>query len=94
MSAFGGGRTSGSTGLMLQVRTGWKAGVQPVTLVTMLNWPRRALIGAFALAVTSPAAGERRTDEVIVVRLRHSYAICAGFCPNFEMKVTPDGSVV
>lgn len=52
-----------------------------------------AIAVAFAMAVAAPAAGKAR-DDVIVARMRHPYAFCAGSCPHFEMKVAPDGSVV
>lgn len=53
-----------------------------------------SLAGPLALLAAAPAAAQPPGDETIIVRFRHSYAICAGFCPHFEMKVAPDGWVV
>lgn len=54
----------------------------------------RVLASALALAGAAPAGARERVDETIVIRLRHPHAFCAGFCPDFEMKVGSDGWVV
>ena len=54
----------------------------------------RALACAVVLTASVPAASEQPADEVIIVRLRHPYAICAGFCPHFEITVSSTGSVI
>lgn len=35
----------------------------------------------------------RGAPETIVVRLRFSYVVCAGYCPNVEVWVSPSGQV-
>jgi hypothetical protein len=52
-------------------------------------------VGLLVALLGAPGAGAReKAADTIFVRLRHSYPICAGFCPNFEMKVSPSGKVV
>ena len=41
----------------------------------------------------TPASAQSAVHQTISIRLRDSYPICAGYCPNFEMTVTPSGQV-
>jgi len=50
-------------------------------------------MAAAAAFSVSPAMAAAR-HESIDVRLRHGYPICAGFCPNFTMTVSPSGEVI
>jgi len=50
-----------------------------------------ASVIATLIVQASAAHGARR--ETIVVRFRPPYGICAGVCPNFEMRVSPSGRV-
>ena len=45
-----------------------------------------------ALAATAAATGSGQ-PEVITLRVRPSYAVCAGYCPYFTMTVSPSGKV-
>jgi hypothetical protein len=60
----------------------------------MIRHMGKAVACAVVLATAAPAASAPQGDEVIFVRLRHNYAVCAGFCPHFDMTVSPDGRVV
>ncbi len=42
------------------------------------------------MAVTSAA---KATQDRISLRLRHSYPVCGGVCPNFEIRVSANGDV-
>jgi hypothetical protein len=54
---------------------------------------RTTLAFALACGVAGAADARRPGVETILVRFRFPYAICAGVCPNFEMKVSPRGEV-
>src|SRR4051794_19435713 len=49
---------------------------------------------SFGLALTACAAVSRSPQpEVITLRVRPSYAVCVGYCPNFTMTVSASGQV-
>jgi hypothetical protein len=48
----------------------------------------------FGLALPAAAnATQAHRHESITLRVRPSYAICAGYCPDFTMTVSPSGQV-
>lgn len=58
----------------------------------MLRTVFRSVFVAASLLATDPVLA-RVPPETIVVRLRFSYFICAGYCPNVEVWVSPSGQV-
>jgi hypothetical protein len=61
-------------------------------LSRMLRKVLRSVLGAIFLLAADPVLA-RTVPETIVVRLRFSYIICAGYCPNVEVWVSPSGQV-
>jgi hypothetical protein len=53
----------------------------------------RCVFVALALLTTGPTAARSNPADTIVVRLRHSYLVCAGYCPHIEVWVSPTGQV-
>ena len=52
-------------------------------MALLLAWP-----------AAQPAAARPAAAETILVRVHHSYAVCAGLCPDFAMRIGPRGEVV
>lgn len=53
----------------------------------------RAVLSVVALILAPTAASGAGPAEEIVYRVRINGLVCAGICPNFELRVRPDGQV-
>src|SRR4051794_29352446 len=54
---------------------------------------RHMLLPLLALWAAAPAVAQTEIGETVSVRVRPSYAICAGLCPWFEAQVDLQGRV-
>ncbi|HEX5184578.1 MAG TPA: hypothetical protein VFW19_15690 [Allosphingosinicella sp.] len=85
---------AGEDNSRLPSRRWWKVLACRPKLPPMGNDLRRVVLALALVSGFAGTAGARPAAEAILVRFRFPYAVCAGVCPNFEMKISPRGDVV
>jgi hypothetical protein len=59
-----------------------------------MGWKVFASVLLSLIALPTDARQQVASGTTIIVRFRHPYVVCAGVCPQFQLKILPSGDVV